>query len=97
MTFFDEDGFDLRRRKLKGSSKGDYWRYVQTRLQPSDEVFRFIAWQLLTPIAFLHAQNVAHRDLKNENFLVFGEETTKTGKTVPIMKVSKSSLAYTAL
>ena len=89
VTFIDEYGHDLRRKALKGASNGDFWRYVQTRLQPSDTVFRFIAWQLLTPVAYLHLpkNSVAHRDLKNENFLVSGEIITEANEAVPVVKV----------
>jgi serine/threonine protein kinase len=87
VTFIDEYGHDLRGKALKGASNGDFWRYVQTRLQPSDTVFRLIAWQLLTPVAYLHKNNVAHRDLKNENFLVSGEIITEANEAVPIVKV----------
>jgi len=71
-----------------GASRGDFWRWVATRLAPNDRVFRFIAWQLLQPVAFLHAHGVAHRDLKNENFLVAGARRTAAGEDVPVAKIS---------
>jgi serine/threonine protein kinase len=54
---------------LDGASPGDFWRYIMTRDQMSDEVFRVIAYQLLLPLHHLHHEHVAHRDLKTENIL----------------------------
>jgi len=72
-----------------GATRGDFWRYVTTRLHPSDEAFRFIAWQLLAPVAYLHKHGVAHRDLKNENVLVSGKTATASGLELPIVKVGR--------
>ena len=72
-----------------GASRGEFWRYLKSHdpAALTDGAFRFIAWQLLAPVAYLHANNVMHQDLKNENYLVAGEMPTSAG-TVPIMKVS---------
>ena len=57
-----------------GASRGEFWRYLTSRdpAALTDDAFRFIAWQLLAPVAYLHANNVIHQDLKNENYLVAG-------------------------
>ena len=83
--------FDMDHGGPNGATRGDFWRYITTRLHPSDEAFRFIAWQLLAPVAYLHKHEVAHRDLKNENFLVSGKTTTASGVELPIVKVRRAA------
>ena len=79
---------DLFPEQLNGASPGDFWRYIITHNPISDGEFRMIAYQLLSAVAFLHSEVVAHRDLKTENMLCgLPILETKLG-TAPTVKLS---------
>jgi serine/threonine/tyrosine protein kinase RAD53 len=72
------------------ASRGEFWRYIATRNCEPEERVKFLAWQMLNAVAFLHSKGVAHRDLKPENMLVFGPAPgvlTSAGR-VPTVKIS---------
>jgi len=84
----DGDLFKNAPDQLKGASPGDFWRYIITHNPISDGEFRMIAYQLLSAVAFLHSEIVAHRDLKTENMLCgLPILETKLG-TAPTVKLS---------
>lgn len=82
------DGPLYSEREVRGASDGDFWRYIRTRPRLPEAQCRFIAFQLLSAVRFLHSRGVIHRDLKPENMLCFGPAVQTSAGPVPIVKIS---------
>ncbi|KAI8372871.1 kinase-like domain-containing protein [Radiomyces spectabilis] len=54
---------------------GELFDYVTERQMLTEPETRFVTWQLLSAIKFLHDRSIAHRDLKPENVLLVDKET----------------------
>lgn len=84
------DGPLVGEQDLRGASAGDFWRYVVTRRTLPEGVVRFIAFQVLSAVHFLHSRSppVIHRDLKTENMLCCGPAVPSSAGLIPIVKIS---------
>ena len=82
------DGPLLTEPDLAGASDGDFWRFIVTRPRLPEAQVRFIAFQVLSAVRFLHSRGVIHRDLKPENMLCFGPAVATSAGAVPVVKIS---------
>jgi serine/threonine protein kinase len=49
---------------------GELFHYIVTRTRLPEPDAKILLWQLLTGLAYLHANDIVHRDLKPENLLL---------------------------
>lgn len=48
----------------------DLYKIIKTNQELSDEHYKFIMYQILRALLFLHSANVIHRDIKPSNILI---------------------------
>jgi len=48
----------------------DLHRIIKTQQELTDDHYKFIIYQLLRGILFLHSANIVHRDIKPSNILI---------------------------
>ena len=48
----------------------DLRRLIQSQMKITEQMIKFIMYQLLVAINFMHSADILHRDLKHENILM---------------------------
>ena len=43
----------------------------------SENVIKYVLWQVLKGLSFLHKKNIIHRDIKSDNILISSEGAVK--------------------
>ncbi|WWC86605.1 uncharacterized protein L201_001482 [Kwoniella dendrophila CBS 6074] len=49
---------------------GDLWSYLEKHRQLREDEVRWIGWQMISGIKYLHEKGIVHRDVKPENILL---------------------------
>ncbi|WVQ69578.1 uncharacterized protein L199_007798 [Kwoniella botswanensis] len=49
---------------------GDLWSYIDKHRQLQEDEVRWIGWQLISALKYLHEMGIVHRDVKPENILL---------------------------
>ncbi|OCF53996.1 CAMK protein kinase [Kwoniella mangroviensis CBS 10435] len=49
---------------------GDLWYYIDKHRQLQEDEVRWIGWQLISALKYLHEMGIVHRDVKPENILL---------------------------
>jgi serine/threonine protein kinase len=57
--------------------KGDLMDYIEQKVKMNEDQARFVMWQIILAIRYLHSHNIVYRDMKPENVLIDSENNWK--------------------
>ena len=73
---------------------GDLLNYVRKRRKLNEKYARFVFKQIMEGIAYLHDNNVAHRDIKLDNILLDGHGNIKLGDFGVSRKIEENEILF---